>query len=132
MKIEIGQKLYYEVTDNRDRPTGEIKELTVSKIGNKYFYCNNNSEYKYDLITLRFNHKDYSSCDRQLYVAMELIEEKNERIRLLNEVQSFFSSHTKPKKLSVMQLTQIWDIINEYDKDGMYKDIQKFVPIADN
>ena len=127
-KLEIGQKLYYEETENRDRPTGEAKELTVSKIGNKYFYCNDiygrvNTDYNYDLRTLKHSNKNYNSCDRQLYTSLEAIEEKVERLRLLNEVQKFFKDYTKPNKLDVTQLTKIWDIIEEVKERNLKYDI---------
>lgn len=112
-KLEVGQVLYSGRTDYFDKVIVDgISEKTVTKIGRKYFYCDNQERYPYDIETLLWKDKVYNSR-KQLYLTREEIEERREKERLLSNIEKFFRDYTNPKKLDVMQLTKIWDIIDE-------------------
>jgi len=61
--IKIGQILF-------EKTKGNIYERAVDRVGRTYFYVNN---VPFNLITLQYNSKEYSQCNRQLYLTKEEI-----------------------------------------------------------
>lgn len=110
--MEVGQKLFFIKRD------GNIDEVTISKIGHKYFYVNGNWELEnkgFELDTLEYVNKMYSQFNIQLYPSKQVIEEKWEREELRGEVDKFFYTH-QYRTLSTQQLRDIKSIIYAVQK----------------
>lgn len=108
-EIIIGTKLYRQFT-GRNSPT-EIKEYTVSKIGNKYIRLEG-ADYGIDKQTLRYEDKMYSQHNFQLYKSKEEIEEMQEQRLLFAKIKKAFYDYSPPKNISLEQLRQINEILN--------------------
>ena len=82
-EIHVGNVLYYEkVQRNVDTP---IYELTVSKVGKKYFYTSQlGDRWPSDKKTLKYSNKSYSQFDIQLYRSKQEILDKRELAELKN------------------------------------------------
>lgn len=80
-EIHVGQVLYYEkVQRNVDT---QIYELTVSKVGEKYFYTSQlGDRWPFDKKTLKYTNKSYSQFDIQLYRSKQEILDKRELAEL--------------------------------------------------
>lgn len=108
MKVEIGTILFREY-EHRGFPT-QIKEYTVSKIGNKYFYVKENSAWKFDIKTLKYSNKEYSQHNVQLYWTKEEILDRQERGRLLEALRKHFDYfHNNENTLD--ELRQVFKIL---------------------
>lgn len=109
--ITVGQKLFFV------KSKGEIMEVTVEKVGRKYFYVSG-WQFKglgFDLQTLRYTDKDSTQFSKQLFLSKEEIVEKQERAKLRDEVDKFFY-HNQSRTLSTEQLRAIKDIIDAVQK----------------
>jgi len=89
-EIHVGKVLYYEkVQRNVDT---QIYELTVSKVGKKYFYTSNlGDRWPFDKKTLKYSNKSYSQFDIQLYRSKQEILDKRELAELKNLLYRTFS-----------------------------------------
>lgn len=108
--IAVGQTLYQEVTARHQRPT--LKERVVTKIGRQYFYVDN-WDTKFSKETLRYESKEYSQHNIQLYLTKEEIEERWEYNRLVERVQRAFQYIGGTKKYTADQLRRIVSILDE-------------------
>ena len=72
-KIFVGQTLYREKRDN-------IEEVTVTKIGKKYFYLDifGSGHYPINKHTLEYNDKNYYDCNFKVYINKQEILYKRE------------------------------------------------------
>jgi hypothetical protein len=110
MKIEVGQILYREVS-YRNQPT-EIKELVVTKVGNKYLYVEGYEDYPISKETLMYVNKDYSQNNYQVYVSKQVILDKREEYDLTKAIKDIFPQYGYKVDLSLGQLRAIKDIID--------------------
>lgn len=106
--IVLGQVLYYKY-QGRNSPV-EIKEYTVSKIGNKYFYVKENDRRKFDKLTLRYVDNIYNQNNMQLFISKQKIEDGIEFNNLYSKVKDRFQWNKVDVSLS--QLREIAIIIN--------------------
>lgn len=105
-------KLYREISHRGGGLPTEIKEVTISKIGKKYFYLEDDYRQKgVNIQTLKYDDPVYTQSSFQLYRTREEIEERHERDQLYRKVQKHFS-HFSNTKLSLEQLKAIDNIIN--------------------
>lgn len=102
-KITIGQVLY---RNNRT----SIKEYTVTSIGKKYFYCDDDDKRPYSLITLDYKSKEYSQHNYQLYLTVKEIEDENRTRKLFSECKAAFTGYVNT--FTLPQLERIHAIIN--------------------
>ena len=108
--IYVGQTLYREI-EKRNSPV-IIQEVTVGKIGKKYFYLNGFGLEKYpvDKETLRYTDKTYTQNNFILYRTKEEIDEKNEKIRLTNILSKHFDRGNKSTH-SLKELQKVVEIL---------------------
>jgi len=95
MKIEVGQKLYREVFSRNEPP--QIKEVTVIKVGRKYFEVEGESvswrQNKITLENLRYENKEYSQWNYQLYLTKQHILDMQEKRTLEKEIKDVLTSY---------------------------------------
>lgn len=109
-KLEVGDVLYRE-NKSRHREFTGISEVTVTKVGNKYFYVNNGRD-PYAIETLDYTCKKYSQFNEQLYRTEQEIHDKNKKMELTRVLQDLFGGYRSPK-LTLDQITRIHNILNE-------------------
>lgn len=108
-KLEVGDVLYYEYSGRGVKDLGEIREKVITKIGNKYFYCNNDLKTPYAIDSLRY-HSDVSVYGIQLYHSKKEIEDNIELAEISKKISRYFDRFSGAK-LNVDQLRQIKAII---------------------
>lgn len=109
--IVIGQKLYRE--DSRRNAPVEIVEETVSKVGKKYFYLTGWEErYPISKENLKYEDKNYTQNNFQLYASKEEILDRREKNRLVNLLKKHFSWSTSGADNTLEQLRQVVEILN--------------------
>lgn len=96
--MKVGGVLY-KIIKHRNEPS-EIKQVTVTKIGNKYMYYDG-SESKVDKNTLRHTNPVYSQLSYQLYKSEQEILDRWELEKLNQKFSRFFNYSTD---LSLQQL----------------------------
>lgn len=101
--IVVGQILYRELKTS-------IKEYTVTKVGRKYLECAN-LEDKISIDTLKYENKNYSQSNYQMYRSKQEILDKNEMNSLFSKIKHSFSDYTHNGKFTIEQLRQIADIV---------------------
>lgn len=106
-EIKVGMVLYKEMT-YRNQPR-EIKEYTVSRIGNKYFYVAEDDRYFFDKKTLKYVDKNYTQNNCTLFLNKQEILDMWEATQLYDEIRKHFSSYSP--RLSLQQLKEIQKII---------------------
>lgn len=122
--FKVGQTVYVELT--RDASRGKtteqcIEEWRITSVGRKYVKAGRCSDgtiwgettFEYNDCYGRFVQKTDCCVDYILYPTREELEEKIEKSKLLNEVESFFRDCGKPKNLSIEQLKRIKEILGE-------------------
>jgi hypothetical protein len=109
--ISVGQVLY--IQEKRRNAPPEIIEVTVTKIGRKYFYINRyRTEYPISKETLQYEDKNYSQSNFQLYLDKQEILDTNERQKLLDVLQKHFSwSNNGTKENTLEQLRKVAEIL---------------------
>lgn len=85
-------------------------EYTVSKIGKKYFYVEENDRLKFDKETLQHNDNVYSQNDIQLFRTEQEIKDIKERDMLYRTIREYFS-YDRGKSLSMLR--EVMLIINK-------------------
>lgn len=102
-KVTVGQKVYLFNTT----------ELTVSKVGMKYFYTKGKGygETKFDIETL-LEVKDWGHRERT-FLSKEDLDNEKLRISLSNILQNQFGSYGQKRNLTLYQLQRIVNILNE-------------------
>ena len=109
--ITVGQVLYREKV-RRSHETSEIEEVTVGKIGTKYFYLEGYfSRYPVDKKTLRHTNKEYSSGDFQLYTSKQEIFDKREKAELAKKLSDYFRWGHSGSKSTLEELRQVVKIL---------------------
>ena len=102
-KITIGQKVYlFDGT-----------ELTVSKVGKKYFHTNSSGyrERKFVIEEL-YEIKDYGKFEK-VFLSKEDLGNEKLRITLSNTLENQFGQYGQKRNLSLDQLKRIVNILNE-------------------
>jgi len=108
-QIKVGDTLYREMF-NRQGPNGEINECRVNKIGNKYLYTDNGGRYPINKTTLKYEDKEYSQRNFQLYRTKEEIKLKQKYNKLYSTIQNYFDRYTT-RKATLEQLIEIAKIL---------------------
>jgi hypothetical protein len=109
--IEVGQILYREVF-KRNQPT-EIEDVTVERIGKKYFYLEGNwsEKYPFDKETLQYSDKVYSQSNIQLYRTKQEILDRREFYELQIILRKHFDWSVNSNKNTLDQLRQVAEIL---------------------
>ncbi len=94
--IKIGQKLWSK----------GLAEYTVSKIGKKYFYVEENRNYRFDSKTLTHSVPGYSQSNFTLFTNKQDLLDEQERCELFNKIKSHLNSSYSPKD-SLTKLREI-------------------------
>lgn len=105
--LKVGQKLYY-VEKDFGRRALKPKEVTIEKIGRRYFYIEYGTRFFID--TMSQDSGQYSSRGK-CYLTLKDYEEEEEGIRLSNKILEFF--HFPFRKLILDQKRRIYAIIQE-------------------
>ena len=109
-KLKVGDVLYEKNTDGRGVYLG-VKEHTVTKVGNKYFYTDNWHNYGFTLDELLYVDKNYPQYSRKLYRSIEEINQEILHNDLKSKLRVKFPECLP--KLTLDQLTRISEILNE-------------------
>lgn len=107
--VFIGQVLYREIHNRNSK--AEIKEYTVSKIGKKYFYLNENDRYPINKESLKYEDKIYSQSSFQLYKEKQEILDRQERGALIDKIRKSFDWLSK-QNFTLEQLREVASILN--------------------
>lgn len=108
--VFVGQVLYREKS-NRNAPS-EIVEVTVGKVGKKYFYLTGLGErYPIDKETLKYTDKKYSQSNFQLYRDKQEILDRREKSKLLDVLQKHFNWSGNGSRNTLEQLRQVANIL---------------------
>ena len=108
MKLVIGQKLYLTPSYLDTRNNSEPKEVTIKKVGKKYFQIEEYPRNKYSIKTLtEVNNTNYKG---QCYITLQEILDLKEYSNLLGKFKNLFSYHSKID-ISLNQLRKINDIL---------------------
>ncbi|MFQ3543547.1 hypothetical protein Q7A53_05630 [Halobacillus rhizosphaerae] len=111
-RLKVGMKLYLQPTGNMARRTKEVKEVTVSKVGRKYFEVEELWRDKFAIDDLR-DVTEYSN-DWQGYFSLQELEDDEEYEELLSDLRIYFGSigrNRNSTNLSLDQLRQIKEMI---------------------
>lgn len=88
-----------------------LKEYKIDKVAKKYFYCNG-SDTPYGISNLKYECKNYSQFNRQLFLTKQEVEDDKEISELYSKICSYFrNSFRSDLKLSLENLRQINKII---------------------
>jgi hypothetical protein len=88
-QIKVGQKLYQETNGGIQV---SYKEVEVLSVGNKYFYLKDDSRKRpYCLEKLRYEQKNYSQANIQLYLDPQEILDLKERSYLMSKFSKHFN-----------------------------------------
>lgn len=108
--IFVGQVLYREKSI-RNEPS-EIVEVTVGKVGKKYFYLNGwEEQYPVDKETLQYTDKNYSQSNFQLYRDKQEILDRREKERLTNILYKHFHWSGDKRKNTLEQLRKAVEVL---------------------
>ena len=108
--VFIGQVLYREKS-TRNKPS-EIVEVTVGKVGKKYFYLTGWEEiYPVDKETLKYTDKNYSQRNFQLYRDKQEILDRKEKERLTDVLYKHFHWSGNKHKNTLEQLKKAVEVL---------------------
>ena len=108
--VFVGQVLYREKS-RRNEPY-EIVEVTVGKVGKKYFYLTEWEErYPVDKETLQYTDKNYSQSNFQLYRDKQEILDRKEKERLTNVLYKHFHWSGNTHKNTLEQLKKAVEVL---------------------
>ncbi len=108
--VFVGQVLFREKF-NRNAPS-EIVEVTVGKVGKKYFYLTGWEErYPIDKETLKYTDKNYSQSNFQLYRDKQDILDRREKSKLYDLLQKHFNWSGNGSKNSLEQLRKVVEVL---------------------
>jgi len=102
--VFVGMKLYREIF-SRHSPT-EIKEYTVSKIGKKYFYLEENDRYAIGKETMKYVDKVYGQSNFQLYLTKQEILHNGEIRVLFDKIRKAFDCSYNRSNYTLEQLRE--------------------------
>ena len=108
--VFVGQVLFREKI-NRNAPS-EIVEVTVGKVGKKYFYLTGWEErYPIDKETLKYTDKNYSQSNFQLYRDKQDILDRREKSKLYDLLQKHFNWSGNGSKNTLEQLRKAVEVL---------------------
>ena len=108
--VFVGQVLFREKI-NRNAPS-EIVEVTVGKVGEKYFYLTGWEErYPIDKETLKYTDKNYSQSNFQLYRDRQEILDRREKSKLYDLLQKHFNWSGNGSKNTLEQLRKAVEVL---------------------
>ena len=108
--VFVGQVLFREKI-NRNAPS-EIVEVTVGKVGKKYFYLTGWEEtYPVDKETLEYTDKNYSQRNFQLYRDKQEILDRKEKERLTDVLYKHFHWSGNKYKNTLEQLKKAVEVL---------------------
>ena len=108
--VFVGQVLYREKS-TRNEPS-EIVEVTVGKVGKKYFYLTGWEEkYPVDKETLEYTDKNYSQHNFQLYRDKQEILDRKEKERLTDVLYKHFHWSGNKYKNTLEQLKKAVEVL---------------------
>ena len=111
--VFVGQVLYREKS-NRNAPS-EIVEVTVGKVGKKYFYLTGWEErYTIDKETLKYTDKNYNQRNFQLYKDKQEILDRREKSKLFDVLQKHFNWSGNGSRNTLEQLREVANILGLY------------------
>ena len=109
-QIKVGDTLY------REKGGGNIPlkmvEYKVEKIGIKYLYLEDLDRYPINKDTLKYENKEYSHSNFQLYRTAQEILALRERRYFIAGIGEFFRMYNWSNNLTMEQLIKINDIIH--------------------
>lgn len=112
MELKIGKKVFIPVYDRNSEP--RIRESTITKIGRKYFYLDNDEKNNPVFIGDNTYHcKDYCQFDFTVYESEKEITDMWESKILGEKISKFFSWSGNYKKITLDQLKEIEKIIEQ-------------------
>ena len=108
--VFVGQVLYREKS-TRNEPS-EIVEVTVGKVGKKYFYLTGLEErYPVDKETLKYTDKNYSQSNFQLYRDKQEILDRKDKERLTDVLYKHFHWSGNKHKNTLEQLKKAVEVL---------------------
>lgn len=108
--VYVGQVLFREKF-NRNAPS-EIAEVTVGKVGKKYFYLTGwEGRYPIDKETLKYTDKNYNQSDFQLYRDKQEILDRREKSKLYDLLQKHFNWSGNRSKNTLEQLRKAVEVL---------------------
>ena len=108
--VFVGQVLFREKI-NRNAPS-EIVEVTVGKVGKKYFYLTGWEErYPINKETLKYTAKNYSQSNFQLYRDKQEILDRREKSKLYDLLQKHFNWTGNGSKNTLEQLRKAVEVL---------------------
>jgi hypothetical protein len=108
--VFVGQVLYREKS-RRNEPS-EIVEVTVGKVGKKYFYLTGWEErYPISKETLKYEDKNYSQSCFQLHRDKQEILDRKEKSSLLDKLQKHFNWSGNGSRNTLEQLRQAVEVL---------------------
>lgn len=108
--VFVGQVLFREKF-NRNAPS-EIVEVTVGKVGKKYFYLTGWEErYPIDKETLKYTDKNYIQSNFQLYRDKQEILDRREKSKLYDLLQKHFNWSGNGSKNTLEQLRKAVEVL---------------------
>jgi len=100
----IGQKIFRIKKLYSKAISDEIQELTVSKIGKKYFYTSElGDRYPINKDSFKYEDKMYTQSNFQIYIDKQNILDNDERLKLLLKLKTHFEYYGKSNTLNELR-----------------------------
>jgi uncharacterized tellurite resistance protein B-like protein len=112
-KIQVGQKLWLVATHYYNHEKKEPVEVTVSKVGRKYFELTEKPRKKFNINNLR--EENETNYQDQCYLSLQEILDKTERQSLIGRVRKIFSSYACPNEITLEQIRKIAEVLQIKD-----------------
>jgi len=97
--MKVGQKVFLKSLDSRD---GDIKEVTVSKVGRKYFQVEEMYNTRFSIEEMLDDAGKYTSRWK-VYPSMREIEDERESYELHNKIKQQFSTYRPNYSLETLR-----------------------------
>ena len=108
--VFVGQVLFREKFNRNSH--SEIVEVTVGKVGKKYFYITGFGErYPIDKETLKYTDKNYTQRNFQLYRDKQEILDRREKSKLYDLLQKHFNWSGNGSKNTLEQLRKAVEVL---------------------
>ena len=109
VKLCVGQKLWLVRSHHYRGDNREPIEVTISKVGKKYFELEDYSRCKFEIETLKLV-TETNYVDRCHLSLQEILDER-EADKLAGQIKNIFGGYGKPK-LTLEQLRKIMDVVD--------------------